>query len=184
MFRSVRLAKLVCVVASCCPLSMVVAAPVATPTWSYRVAKGDSLYSVARTYLAPGVSWQKLQRFNRVANPKHLTPGRELRLPVAWLRAEATVAFIRGQAQRDNDGAVLKAGDTLRAGDLLVTEADASVTLQLADASRVLVAGGSRVRMESLLSFGRSGVISSRLGLEKGRGRFTCQPGRRARHTL
>jgi len=171
MSGSVWRARVVCVVACGLPLGAVLAAPVVTPTWSYRVAKGDSLYSVARTYLAPNVSWQKLQRFNRVANPRHLAPGRELRLPVAWLRAEAsvaTVAFIRGAARRDNDGAVLKLGDTLKPGDLLVTEADASVTLQLADASRVLVAGGSRVRMESLLAFGRSGVISSRLGLEKG----------------
>ncbi len=166
---------MVCVVACGGPLSAVVAAPVVTPpalpTWSYRVAKGDSLYSVAHTYLAPGVSWQKLQRFNRVSNPRHLATGRELRLPVAWLRAEATVAtvaFIRGAARRDNDGAVLKTGDTLKPGDVLVTEADTSVTLQLADASRVRVAGGSRVRMESLLVFGHSGVISSRLGLEKG----------------
>jgi len=172
MSGSARLAKVVWVAACCLPLGAVsAAAPAASPTWSYRVAKGDSLYSVARTYLAPNVSWQKLQRFNRVANPRRLTPGRELRLPVAWLRAEATVAtvaFIQGQARRDDDAAVLKVGDTLKPGDLLVTEADASVTLQLADASRVLVAGGSRVRMESLLAFGRSGVISSRLGLEKG----------------
>lgn len=150
------------------------ATPLAAPTWSYRVVKGDSLYSVARTYLAPGVGWQKLQRLNRVANPRRLAPGRELRLPVAWLRAEAsvaTVAFIRGQAHRERgtaEPAMLSTGDTLQPGDLLVTDAEASVTLQLADASRVLVAGGSRVRMESLLAFGRSGVISSRLGLEKG----------------
>ena len=171
MSGSVWLARGVCVVACGLPLGAVLAAPVVTPTWSYRVAKGDSLYSVARTYLAPNVGWQKLQRFNRVDNPRRLSPGRELRLPVAWLRAEAsvaTVAFIRGEARRDTDAAVLKVGDTLKPGDLLVTEADASVTLQLADASRVLVAGGSRVRMESLLAFGRSGVISSRLGLEKG----------------
>jgi hypothetical protein len=175
MSGSLRLGRVVCVVACGLPLGAALAAPAgppaAAPAWSYRVAKGDNLYSVARTYLAPGVGWQKLQRFNRVVDPRRLAPGRELRLPLAWLRAEATVAtvaFVQGQARRDNDGAVLKAGDTLKPGDLLVTEADASVTLQLADASRVLVAGGSRVRMESLLSFGRSGVISSRLGLEKG----------------
>lgn len=175
MSGSARLARVVCVAACGLPLGAVWAAPAAAPgaalTWTYRVAKGDSLYSVARTYLAPNVSWQKLQRFNGVADPRRLAPGRELRLPVAWLRAEATVAtvaFVRGQARRDSDAAVLKVGDTLKPGDLLVTDADASVTLQLADASRVLVAGGSRVRMESLLTFGRSGVISSRLGLEKG----------------
>ncbi len=166
--------RAVCWMAGVLPLCAVAAGPPAQASWSYRVVKGDSLYSVARTYLAPEVSWQKLQRFNRVANPRRLAPGRELRLPVAWLRAEATVAtvaFIRGPARRERGTAepvTLSAGDTLQPGDLLVTDADSSVTLQLADASRVLVSGGSRVRMESLLALGRSGVISSRLGLEKG----------------
>src|SRR5512145_3327844 len=82
------------------PLGAAAAEPA---TWSYRVVKGDSLYSVARTYLAPGVGWQKLQQLNRVPDPKRLAPGRELRVPVAWLRAEAsvaTVAFLSGGAQR------------------------------------------------------------------------------------
>lgn len=161
-------------------------APPAGPSWSYRVAKGDNLYSVARSYLAPGVGWQQLARLNRVQDPRRLAPGRELRMPVAWLRAEAavaTVSFIRGPAQRQAPGAepaALALGDTLRPGDLLVTEPDTSVTLTLADASRVLVAGGSRVRMESLLSFGRSGVVSTRLGLEKGEADSRINPARAA----
>jgi len=173
MARSV-IAKTVCVGASLLPLCVLSAQKPAEPSWTYRVAKGDTLYSVARTYLAPGVSWQRLQRLNRITNPKRLPPGRELSMPIAWLRAQAavaTVAFITGRAQRDTGQAepvALAVGDTLQPGDLLVTDADASVTLRLADASRVLVSGGSRVRMESLLSFGRSGVISSRLGVEKG----------------
>jgi len=166
--------KLACLGAALVPLCAAAAAQPVAPAWSYRVVKGDSLSSVARTYLAPGVSWQKLQRFNRVANPKRLTPGRELRMPVAWLRAEAsvaTVAFISGHARRETgaaEPALLAAGDTLNPGDTLVTDDDASVTLRLADDSRVLVAGGSRVRMESLLVFGRSGVVNTRLGVDKG----------------
>ena len=46
------------------------------------------------------VGWQKLQRFNRVADPRRLAPGRELRVPVAWLRAEASVATVAFSAAR------------------------------------------------------------------------------------
>src|SRR6185503_20877941 len=62
--------------------------------WHYRVVPGDTLYSIANSYLAPGSGWHRLQRLNRVADPKRLEPGRQLRLPVAWLRAEATVASV------------------------------------------------------------------------------------------
>lgn len=181
MSRSV-IDKVACLGAALAPLCAF--AQPATPAWSYRVVKGDNLYSVARAYLAPEVSWQKLQRFNRVANPKRLAPGRELRMPVAWLRAEAsvaTVAFISGQARRETanaEPAPLAAGDSLKPGDVLVTDEGASVTLRLADDSRVLVAGSSRVRMESLLVFGRSGVVNSRLAVEKGETDSRVNPGR------
>jgi len=179
--------RAVCLAATWLPLCAAAAVkPPPEPTWSYRVVKGDTLYSVARSYLAPTVSWQRLQRLNRVPNPKRLTPGRELRLPLAWLRAEASVAtvdFVAGHARRENakaEPAPLAVGDTLQPGDLLVTEADASVTLRLADASRVLVSGGSRVRMESLLVFGRSGVASTRLAVEKGEADSRINPARTA----
>lgn len=144
------------------------------PVWSYRVVKGDNLYTVANNFLAPGIGWRRLQSYNRVADPLRLAPGRELRMPVGWLRAEAAVAtvdFIAGRAQRQaaaGEPAPLAVGDTLNTGDLLLTDEGASITLRLADASRVLVSGGSRVRMESLLSFGKSGVLGTRVGVEKG----------------
>jgi hypothetical protein len=168
------IAKTACLGAWLLPCGVLAAEKPTEPSWTYRVVKGDTLYGVARTYLAPGISWQRLQRLNRVPNPRRLPPGRELTMPVTWLHAQATVAtvaFVTGRAMRDSgkaDAVALSAGDTLQPGDLLITEADASVTLRLADASRVLVSGGSRVRMESLLSFGRSGVTSSRIGVEKG----------------
>ncbi|MEO8154941.1 MAG: FecR domain-containing protein [Rhizobacter sp.] len=173
--RASVIRKVVCLTAGLLPLCAAAAVKPEAPTWSYRVTKGDSLYSVARTYLAPTFSWQKLARFNRVSNARRLAPGRELRMPLGWLRAEATVAtvsFISGHARRETAGGAepvaLAIGDTLKPGDLLATDGGASVTLTLADASRVLVSGDSRVRMESLLLFGRSGVVSSRLGLERG----------------
>ncbi len=146
-----------------------------TAAWTYQVKKGDTLSGVARQFLAPGIGWQRVQRLNQVGDPRRLAPGSRLKLPMAWLRAEATVAtvtFLAGQAQRQSgapDSAVpVAVGDTLRPGDLLITADGASVTLQLVDTSHVLVSGGSRVRMESLLVLGRSGVTRTRLGLEQG----------------
>ncbi|MBX3620968.1 MAG: FecR domain-containing protein [Rhizobacter sp.] len=171
------------VVACCAPLCVAAAQ---APVWSYRVVQGDTLYDLAQTYLGPDGSWQKLQRFNHVADPRRLAPGRELRMPLAWLRAQATVAtvdFLRGAARRETAGAApatLATGDSLRPGDVLVTEPGASLTLRLADDSRVLVGGGARVRMASLLVFGATGATSSRLELEQGETDSRINPARAA----
>jgi hypothetical protein len=151
------------------------------PEWHYRVVAGDTLYSISNSYLASGSGWQRLQRLNRVADPKRLEPGRDLRMPVAWLRAEATVAsvaFLSGGAQRERAGArsALAVGDTLQPGDLLRTEPDANLTLRLADSTRVLVSGGSQLRMESLLVFGHSGVTRSQLSLDEGEAESRVNP--------
>jgi hypothetical protein len=157
------------------PLCALAQQPAPTPeaVWTYRVTRGDDLFTLSRNFLAPGVSWRKLQDHNRVADPLRLSPGRELRVPVKWLRtiaAVATVDFIVGRARRQSPGgevAPLAVGDTLRTGDLLLTDADANVTLKLTDASRVLVSANSRVRIDELITFGQ-GVAGSRLHIEKG----------------
>jgi hypothetical protein len=154
----------------------------APPTdWHYRVVAGDTLYSIANSYLAPGSGWQRLQNLNRVVDPKRLEPGRDLRMPVAWLRAEATVAsvaFLSGSAQRERAGEriALAVGDTLQPGDLLRTGPDANLTLRLADSTRVLVSGGSQLRMDSLLVFGHSGVTRSQLSLDEGEAESRVNP--------
>lgn len=155
------------------------AAAAAAAEWRYVVAPGDNLYTLAHTYLAPGVAWQRLQQRNRVANPLHLEPGRELRMPLAWLRADpgvATVVFVAGVARRDAGGAQLAIGDELRAGDVVGTEPGATLTLRLVDASRVLVAGGARVRIESLLQIGPRKVLDVRLGVEQGEAESQVNP--------
>lgn len=150
----------------------------AAAEWRYPVAAGDTLYDIARTHLAPGIGWQRLQRLNRVPAARRLPVGRELRIPVAWLRstaAVATVAFVSGRAFRQPadaaagaPGEPLQAGDTLATGDVLITDADAGVTLRLADSTRVLVSAGARLRMDSLLTRGPSGIVDSRLELQRG----------------
>jgi len=149
--------------------------------WHYRVVAGDTLYSISNSFLAPGSGWQRLQRLNGVADPKRLAPGRDLRMPVAWLRAEATVAsvaFLSGVAQRERAGEriALGVGDTLQPGDLLRTEPGANLTLRLADSTRVLVSGGSQLRMDALLVFGHSGVTRSQLSLDEGEAESRVNP--------
>lgn len=141
----------------------------------YRVQAGDTLYGLARTHLQPPADWQALQRLNGVADPRRLRPGSELRLPLAWLRGEATtvtLTALSGEAwkERAREGArePLAVGATLRAGDTLVVGEPGEARLALADGSRVLLAGGSRVEVLRLFTLGDTGLVRTRLKLLSG----------------
>ena len=76
--------------------------------WRYRIRTGDTLITLTADWLAPPKTWRDLQKLNRVPDPLRLRPGSTLRMPVAWLKREASVAeavFARGQVTRLRGGA-------------------------------------------------------------------------------
>src|SRR5262245_24451799 len=110
------------------------AAPAADEAvWSYQVTRGDTLIAITHELLRPGIGWQRVQRLNQVPDPYRLMPGTTLRLPVAWLRTEATVAEVAyqvGQVRVERGGAplaeALNVGTQLRTGDTVITGASPS----------------------------------------------------------
>lgn len=165
------------------------AAPAASATayWHYRIVRGDTLIGVAGRHLGPAGSWRALQKINRVADPRRLVPGAELRIPLAWLRVQpvrAEVLHVLGsvQVQRGESAPeLLAAGAMLGSGDLLLAGPEASLALRLADGSRLLVRPQSRVRFERLVHIGPDGVPDTRLRLDAGSvdARVAPAPGRR-----
>ena len=100
------------------------------------------------------------------------------------MRQTATVAeavFVRGEVgvQRSASAPsdVLRTGDTLRAGDRVVTGPEATLTLRFADGSRLLVAPDSEVAVTRLLSVGRAARPSLQLLLERGAAEARVVPG-------
>lgn len=70
--------------------------------WRYRIQPGDTLITLTDAWLAPPRTWRDLQKLNRVPDPLRLMPGATLRMPVGWLRREASVAeamFTRGRSR-------------------------------------------------------------------------------------
>ncbi|MFI4931761.1 MAG: FecR domain-containing protein [Burkholderiales bacterium] len=144
--------------------------------WTYQVTRGDTLIALSRELLQPGIGWQRLQRLNHVADPYRLMPGTTLRIPVAWLRTEATVAevvYLVGQVRAQRGGAPLAdplaTGTQLRSGDTVITGASPSaLTLRLVDGTRMLIEPDSTLTIAQLLLRGRSGVVDTRLKLDQG----------------
>ena len=147
-------------------------------SWAYQVQPGDTLIGIAAAQMARPADWRRLQRLNRVAQPRRLQPGRVLQIPLSWMAQAATVAevaFVHGPVERLQPGAPvatdsrwLRMGATLAAKDVIRTGAGATLTLRLPDGSRLLVAPDSEVEVVHLLSLGRPALPAVRLNLNQG----------------
>lgn len=143
--------------------------------WGYRVRPGDTLWDFSAAHLKSGYRWQQLQAYNHIADPYHLPPGLRLRVPLTWLRAapaQAKVVAVSGSATVRIPGRspiAALAGQKLPAGTRIETDPDASLTLQFADGSRLLLRPDSLLELDRLSSFGGGAMVDTRLRLQRGR---------------
>jgi len=146
----------------------------AAEDWAYPVERGDTLIGIAGRLLQSPLDWRALQRHNRVANPRRLQPGRVLRIPLAWLRPDAAAAEIVdvvGDTRLEQPGGprvAVVSGQKMVAGDTLVTAADSSAVIRLADGSRVLVVPRSRITLARALTLRGVGAGMTSLQLQQG----------------
>jgi len=148
-------------------------AQAADADWRYVIQPGDTLITLTDAWLTAPRTWRDLQKLNRVPDPLRLRPGATLRMPVAWLRREASVAeavFVRGDVQRQRGAGseALATGAALQSGDRVRTGKQASVSLRFADGSRLLIPPESEVTLEQLLVLGRGAIPAVRLGVTQG----------------
>ena len=152
-------------------------APPARPAaedWAYAVERGDTLIGIAGRLLQAPQDWRALQRHNRVSQPRRLQPGQVLRIPLAWLRPDAAAAEIVdvvGDTRLELAGGqrvVVASGQAMGAGDTLVTAADSSAVIRLADGSRVLVVPLSRITLARALTLRGVGAGLTSLQLQRG----------------
>jgi hypothetical protein len=179
--RSRRMAKCLML------LLLLMGAPIAyAEDWSYRVRPGDTIWDLASEYLKPGIPWQRLQVHNRIGNPYQVPPGSTIRFPVAWLHlqpARARVVAVRGEATVSANGkteAVVTEGMELGIGSLLRTAREATLTLQFADGTRLLLQGASELRLDRMSRYGKSGMVDTHLRLQRGRITNSVTPARGA----
>ena len=69
----------------------------------YRAERGDTLIGIGNRLLAVPAQWRGVQRLNRIDDPHRIPVGKEIRIPVAWLRRvpeSARILTVRGQAER------------------------------------------------------------------------------------
>lgn len=147
----------------------------ATPEeWIHVIERGDTLLALKARWLRHEARWQALQKLNRITDPRRLTPGAPLRIPVAMLREEPAQAevqhthgevwFERGAARRQ----LLETTTVLLGGDTVITGKQSSASVRFADGSRMLIGPESRFQFERMSRLGPAGTADSRLRLDAG----------------
>ena len=142
--------------------------------WNYTVTKGDTLIALVERLMKPATEWRRLQQLNRLPNPQRLAPGTVIRIPVAWLRSDATVAtvvhgqgfvFVRRGTARLSE---TPAGTELLPGDQIETGPQSTLAVRFIDGSSIVVAPDSKLLIETLLVYGSTGITETRLKIEEG----------------
>lgn len=156
-------------------LALSMAAASHADDWLYLTYPGDTLTGIGQRYLKDPNDWTKVQRANRLKNPRHLPTDTRIKIPVALLKetpAPATVTHAKGNVRiKPADGPFRKmtVGDTIGGGETVITGPGSFATIKLADGSVLNQQPSSKLLFGRLAAYGKTGMVSTELNLESGR---------------
>lgn len=136
---------------------------------AYTVEAGDTLLSIATRYMDRPESWHVLQRINRVPDPYRLVPGSKILIPFSRIPETAGAAVVVhtiGDVRAA--GKPVEVGTRLVDADRIETGAGASVTVELADRTRITLPPQTVVQVQRVRSFARALLIDAVFSVEKG----------------
>lgn len=150
--------------------------------WVYTVVDGDTIWDISEKHLDRVGRFEQVRQLNGIDDPEHMQPGTRLRIPLAWVRTNAVPAVaaqVHGEVQllkAGGESVPLQAGDLIRLGDRVVTSPDSSVSFRFADDSSLSLKGNSQIRFDHLSAYGETGMVDTRLNLQRGRLETTVTP--------
>ncbi|MEN8166963.1 MAG: FecR domain-containing protein [Pseudomonadota bacterium] len=149
----------------------------------YRIRPGETLSGISARFLKPEITPTQLQAHNNIEKDRTIPIGTEIRIPLEWLQqapAAAQVVFLRGEATLFRGGleSILQQGtqDLLLVGDRLLTGPSGVISIRFANGSRLLMGPKSEVTLDTLSSFGETGMIDTRLRIQRGRVESRVKP--------
>lgn len=158
-------------------LSLILTTPqLKAEEWVYSTRPGDTIWDISKKYLKSVNYWSKVQKHNNVDIAKHLAPGTRLRIPLEWLKepaATANVVSVTGQVEIETSSTQqpekLSSRQLLNIGDTITTLENGSALIQFADGSTLLIQPNSKVKFNTLSSYGQTGMVDTQLRLQQGR---------------
>ena len=144
--------------------------------WIYRVQPGDNLWDLADEYLIDISYWQRLRKLNKIDDPFHIPPGTQIRMPVSWIHKLPIIARvnnIQGQAElleaHNGKTTALRPGSFVFMGESIQTKPNSSLILEFVDGSTLLLQPDSRLELNYLSIFGKTGMVDTQIHLNQGR---------------
>ena len=151
--------------------------------WTYTTRPNDTLWDISQKYLKSVTYWERLQKHNSVNIAKQLAPGTRLRIPLEWLKmqaVDATVVSITGKVElvrsESTKAVILSSKESISIGSKIITGDNGSALIQFADSSTLLIQKNSQVVFNTLSSYGKTGMVDTRLRLQKGRVETSVTP--------
>ncbi|WP_417546002.1 FecR domain-containing protein [Marinobacter sp.] len=146
----------------------------AATEWIYTFKPGESFSEIASDLLAKNVSAGRLLQYNSIDNSATLGEGDRIRIPLSWLKRQpdpARATSVSGNVHLisgvDGHKKPLTKATLIRVGDEVLS-AEGAATITLADGSEVRLSPNSRLIFNRLTQYGKSGMIDTRLRLNRG----------------
>ncbi|MGC8702915.1 MAG: FecR domain-containing protein [Thiomonas sp.] len=146
-----------------------------SPSWQYTVRPGDTLIALGQRYLRDPAQWPRVQRDNRIANPRQIPPGTVLSFPASLLRVQPSSAqliqvfgAVRWRAQAQDDWQAAKPGQALAAGAQVQVPEGGSAVIELANGTRLALQPGSLLSLDTLSLYADGLMADTRLRLQHG----------------
>lgn len=142
--------------------------------WHYTYRPSDSLQDIAKRLLNRGHNWTELVRYNRIAKPDNIRPGSIIKIPMDWLKFSPVPAkalsvdgVVMHKKARSTRYKTLKSSTKLHVGDEVMSR-NGTALIQLADQSIIRLEKDSHIRFNKLSHFGETGMVDTRIRLNKG----------------
>lgn len=152
------------------------------PEWRYSVRPQDTLIGFSKQYLLNPNDWHKLQLLNRIKNPNRMLVGSVVRVPLNMLKqspASAVIIALSGVAslnKGNHQAEIAKVGDKLTVGNMLSTQANSQLSIQLADGSVVTMEPNATLVLDTLSMYQGGGMVDTKLRLQQGRVEVKANP--------
>ena len=151
--------------------------------WVYLIRPGETVGSIWERFVSDAVTPKQILDYNQIENDRNIPVGTQIRIPLEWLKqapAAAKILFLRGEATLYRQGAdeavALTQEDSLELGDRVVTGPYSVLSILFADGSRLLLGPGSEVSLDTLSAYAESGMVDTRLRVQRGRVESRVKP--------
>lgn len=136
----------------------------------YVIQPGDNLLGIRARLVEESIEWQRVAKFNHIANTKNIPVGKRLLIPFEWLTSQPSIAKVQSVSGKVSaDGTPLIVGTVVLEKTVVTTDDNSSVVIELSDGSKLRVGSASKITIDRLKQYHSDKTVEARVRLEKGR---------------